>query len=374
MTILHRPSTDLAPLHPVGAAGQQPALEQLAAALAASEVIGLDTEFMRERTYRAQLCLLQFSTPMQCHLVDPLDNPALPLFQAALGPGPVTKVMHAARQDLEVLWPFYGRVAPVFDTQLAAGLAGFPAQVGYAELVRRLLGVELDKSHTRTDWSRRPLSDAQLAYAREDVRHLLPLRELLLETLERQGRLAWLAEDLEHLGEDLFVDPEAAWLRLKGVQELDTHRQRLAQALAAWRERRAAEKDRPRSWILDDAGLRALIHRAPRDQDALRSLPELQPGFMEHSGEAVLALVESLALPARLPPLPGRRPPDPVLEQRLKQLGARLRERAATLELAPELLATRRDLEALATGRHAQSQVLQGWRREVIGAELVALL
>lgn len=350
-------------------------LTDLAAELAAAPVIGLDTEFLRERTYRAQLCLLQLATPARCVLVDPLGNALLHLLQPALAAAQPIKVLHAARQDLEVLHPVFGSVGNVFDTQVAAALTGLPTQVGYADLVRRLLGVDLDKSHTRTDWSRRPLSAAQLHYATEDVRHLAPLRLLLLEQLDRLGRVAWLEQELQGLtqGESLFVDPQRAWERLKGFAELDEARQRLAQALAAWREQRAIDRDRPRSWILDDAGLRALVQRPPQDAAALAQMPELAPGFVAHSGAEILDLVRAAQLPARLPPLPGRTRPDPDATARLRALSAVVTRTATELGLGAEILATRRDLEQVAAG-HAGAAPLRGWRRAVIGEALLATL
>jgi ribonuclease D len=350
-------------------------LQEFAAELAAAPLIGLDTEFLRERTYRPQLCLLQLASPGRCECIDPLGPVDFGALRPALTGPPPLKVMHAARQDLEVLWPLYGAITPLFDTQVAAGLAGLPAQVGYGELVRRLLGVELDKAHTRTDWSRRPLTPAQLAYALDDVRHLLPLRDALIERLEKLGRLGWLEEEMRPLTQasSLFVDPERAFERLKGIQELDPDRQRLAQGLAAWRERRAAERDRPRSWILDDAGLRTLVLTAPRDSTALRSLPELAPGFIENSGAEVLRVITAAALPPRLPPLPSRPRPDPAFNDGVKKLSSLVREAAQGLDIAPELLATRRDLEQIARGE-PDAAPLRGWRRDVIGDALLAAL
>src|SRR5678816_1989118 len=172
------------------------ALTAFAAGVTHAPALALDTEFMREKTYRAELCVVQLAGDRDAVCIDPLALPDLsPLAPVLTAPGTV-KVMHAARQDLEVMLPAVGLVQPVFDTQIAAGLAGFPAQIGYAELARRLLGVELDKAHTRTDWTRRPLSAEQQEYALDDVRHLLPLRASLLATLGAKGRLAWLEEDL----------------------------------------------------------------------------------------------------------------------------------------------------------------------------------
>jgi ribonuclease D len=219
------------------------------------------------------------------------------------------------------------------------------------------------------------LSPAQLSYAVDDVRYLAPLREALLEQLDKLGRTAWLLEELHPLAsaETLFVDPERAHERLKGLSELDAGRQLLAQRLAAWRERRAADRDRPRSWILDDAGLRAIVNRVPRDLQALQGLEELPPGFIENSGGDILRLVEQAGLPAQLPPLPGRTRPDPVLTECVKKLGGVTRDVAAALGLSPELLATRRDLEQLARGER-ELAVLRGWRRAAIGESLLAAL
>ena len=348
-------------------------LQDFAAELTAAPAIGLDTEFLRESTYRPLLCLLQVSTPARCECIDPLGAADLSALRPAFGPGGPLKIMHAARQDLEALWPVFGAPGSLFDTQVAAGLVGMPAQIGYAELVRRQFGVELDKSHTRTDWSRRPLSEAQLSYAIEDVRHLGPLRDVLQEQLDKLGRLEWLHEEMQPLvaGEGLFVDPERAHERLKGLQDLDADRQRLGQRLAAWRERRAAERNRPRTWILDEAGLRALITVAPRDLNGLRDLPELAPGFIEHSGADILREIETALLPVRLPPLPGRQRPDPKISEDVKRLGDIARRVAAELGLAPELIATRRDLEVIARGRE-DALPLKGWRRAVVGEELLA--
>src|SRR3984885_7426423 len=222
-------------------------LEGLAERLTRAAAIALDTEFLRERTYRAELCLLQIADAAGPLCVDPLALPALSALQAARLGGASVKVMHACRQDIEVLLPAVGFVTPVFDTQIAAALTGMPAQIGYAELVRRVTGRELSKAHTRTDWSRRPLSAAQIDYALDDVRYLLPLREHLLEKLIHLGRMPWLEEELTALQNptDYFIAPEEAWLRIRSFKGLDPDRSRLAQSLAAWRERRADERNRP---------------------------------------------------------------------------------------------------------------------------------
>ena len=348
-------------------------LAALAARLATAPYVALDTEFLRERTYRPQLCLLQLASPGEACCVDPLASVSLETLAPVLAASSAPKILHAARQDLEVLWPLFGAVAPVFDTQVAAALCGMPAQIGYSELVRRVLGVELNKAETRTDWSKRPLSDAQLRYAIDDVIHLGALRDALSEELDKLGRMAWLDEELHDLAREdrLFVDPEKAVERLRWSAELDPDRARLAQRLAAWRERRAADKDRPRSWILDDAGLRALVLRAPRSVSDLAGLEELTPGFREHSGSTILELIAAADLPAQLPPLAQRPRPDAEAQAHLKHLAGIVQKKATELGLAAELLATRRELESIARGE-TTAEVLRGWRREAVGAALLA--
>nr|PZN81050.1 MAG: ribonuclease D [Pseudomonadota bacterium] len=353
----------------------QAELTRLTEELEQAEAIALDTEFLREKTYRAQLCLLQLATTDRALCVDPLAVADLRPLAAPLGAARPVKVMHAARQDVEVLAPAIGVVGPIFDTQIAAALAGLPTQVGLAEAVRRLLGRELSKAHTRTDWSRRPLSPEQIDYALDDVRYLLPLKSALEETLERLGRLDWLQEELASLVEDewIAIDPSRAWLRIRGLKGLDEGRTRLARALAAWRERRAIERDRPRGWILEDATLREIVLRVPRTEAQLAAVPELPPAVAKHCAKEILALVEEADIPDPPPPLTARRRPDPTVAALVRKLGAIAQARAAELGVSPELLATRRDLEQLAEGRRDVS-VLSGWRRRVLGEQLLAAL
>ena len=297
-------------------------LQALLADLDGEAAIGLDTEFMRERTYRAELCLLQLTTRHGPVCVDPLALPELGPLAAALGAAGPPKVLHAGRQDLEVLVPMLGALSPLFDTQIAAALCGHPAQIGYAELVRRLLGHEVPKGQTRTDWSRRPLSTEQVEYALDDVRHLLPLRGVLLEALDKLGRMDWLAEELAALErlDVVAVDAERAWLRFRGVEGWDEGRLRLLKSLAAWRERRAVSRNRPRGWILDDTVLREVVLRIPRSREALTQIEGMPEGVVRHSGDELLDLIAAARVPDPAPPLPRRERPDPALVARTKRL------------------------------------------------------
>jgi ribonuclease D len=351
------------------------ALTAFAESLAHQPEIALDTEFMREKTYRAELCLVQIAFGQTAVCIDPIALPDLAALVPALTGPSTVKVMHAARQDLEVMLPAVGLVQPVFDTQIAAALAGFPAQIGYAELARRMLGVELAKAHTRTDWTRRPLSPEQQEYALDDVRHLGALRTRLLEQLADQGRLGWLEEELAALAnaDALRVAPEDAWKKVKGLPGLDEQRQRLAQALAAWRERRAIERNRPRGWILDDLSLREIVLRLPRSLDALAGLPEMQESVVRKCGEELLALVRDAGISDPPPALPRRERPDPAVLATVKRLADIAAAAAAELSIGTEVLATRRELERLAAGRRDVS-LLRGWRAEVVGQKLLSAL
>jgi ribonuclease D len=334
-------------------------LDALAQRAGGAELLALDTEFMREKTYRAELCLLQIGDAEWRTCIDPL---AVDLGQGSgwlrdRWQSPQCQiVMHAGRQDLEVLAPCLGTPRNVFDTQIAAGLSGLPPQIGYAELTRRLLGVDLSKAETRTDWSRRPLTAAQIDYALDDVRYLPALRTALLTKLQSQGRTNWLAEELTCFDSPalLEVRPELAWQRLKGLNEL-----------------RAIDRNRPRGWILDDGVLRAMVQEPPRDLEALRAIPEMQRGVVDRVGDELLALIAGCDLPPELPPLPRRTRPDAQFEALVRRLGDATRTAATRLELAPEVLATRKDLEQVARGDTAAAP-LNGWRREVIGLKLLA--
>jgi ribonuclease D len=350
-------------------------LGRLRARLDGARAIALDTEFLRERTYRAELCLLQIADERGPVCIDPRSIEDLSALAPLFATAPPLKVMHASRQDMEVLIPAVGMVQPLFDTQVAAALVGLPAQIGYAELVRRRLGVELAKAHTRTDWSARPLTAEQIAYALDDVRYLLPLEKSLTAELERLGRMQWLAEELaslERLGA-YAVEPDEAWLRVKGLHGLDGPRSRLARELAAWRERRAIERNRPRGWILDDAVLKDIVVAAPRSLQELTAIAGVPAGLVRNCGADILKRIRAADLPDELPPVNLRGRPDPAMTAVLKRLSEIHRSVAADLALSPEVLATRRDLERLARGRR-DTPLLNGWRRAIIGERLLAAL
>ncbi len=338
--------------------------------------LAIDTEFMRERTYYPQLCLVQVATDSDCFLVDPLAGLDLEGLYALLADRSKLKILHAARQDLEVLH-LGGRPvpAPVFDTQVAAAMLGFPPQAGYAELVARQLGHSIDKGQTRTDWSRRPLTPEQLAYAADDVHHLLALHSELAAELAAKARDAWLAEDAAALEDPSLysTEPGAAWRRLKGLGRLKAREQAAARSLAEWRERRAIDADKPRGWILSDDAIYALATMAPRtigDLEAVRALP---PAVARKRGDELLAIIAAAADSAGEPGIEasGKRP-TPAENALVAKLQKVVRDEAAALGLGPEVLCTRRDVEALVFSDRSEPAVLRGWRRAVIGEKLLA--
>lgn len=353
-------------------------LDLACADIAEQSELPIDTEFARTDTYRPKLCLIQVGTPSASYCIDTLAGiDATPLWRAIAAPRAL-KVLHAAKQDMEVfLLNFGGLPAPLFDTQIAAGLLGHPPQAGYATLVEAELGVKLDKSQTRTDWSRRPLSPAQIEYAANDVAHLPELAAGLRQRLRELGREEWALEDSATLLDpELYgTRPESAWERLGGINFQPVAVQARARRLAAWREQRADRADKPRQWILSDQALTALAAANPADLPGIESLGVLPPGAIRNSGEAVLAelrqadadvaagtvSLEQLARPAA---------PD---NAHLKRLAGVVQKKAGELGVAPELLATRSDLTALLRGSR-DVRPLQGWRSAVIGAELLAAL
>ena len=338
--------------------------------------IALDTEFVRERTYYPMLCLIQVAVAGDVALIDTLaiaDGGAL---IAPLADPARPKLLHAARQDIEALLPLTGApLSPVFDTQQAAALLGFPAQVGYADLVRQLLGVELAKGHARTDWSRRPLSPEQLAYAADDVRYLPALADALELRLSAAGRRAWLDEESAALRDlSLYrVEPAEAWRRLKGLERLDAAAFAAACALAGWRERRAMDRDLPRGWVLPDVAIHELAEARPQSREQLARLATVPRGTALRAADEILAAVAAARDETGERETEGAARPGPEQLRRQKLLQRQLTTLASELGIQPEVLATRRELAALARGSR-ESIVLSGWRRAVVGEPLLAAL
>ena len=340
--------------------------------LSQEEVIGVDTEFLRVKTYYPRLALVQVSTPTGIYCIDPLaEEVRLDDLWSILGGSVVLKVMHAARQDVEVLLHTADVLPrPLFDTQVAAALLGYPEQVGYAGLVESEFGETLPKTSQRTDWTRRPLSQAQLGYAENDVRFLLPLRERLTVRLNELGRLAWAREDMERvLDPGLYhSEPTEAYRRVGRGVHLNTRAQHGLKSLCAWRERTARSRDLPRHWVVDDETLVSIATAGPRTVEELRHVEGLRQELVRRDGEAVVACLndspdDTQAIWSRKEALS---PEQKALRADLVQV---LKSRAKELRIAESVLVTRADLDKLVRGKPGE-EVVRGWRWEVIGRVL----
>jgi ribonuclease D len=355
----------------------QSALVEFCAGLRGAAWLALDTEFVREQTYYPQLGLLQIASADRVACIDPLALPTLePLLECIYDPT-VTKVLHAAHQDLEIFFHWRGAVPePVFDTQLAALVLGDGQQVGYAALVRQQLGVDLKKTHTRVDWRCRPLAPEWLTYAADDVRYLPELYRRQHAALVERGWLAALTEDFQALTapERYRQDPEEAWRRVREHQRLGGAQRAVLRALAAWRERQASSHDRPRRWILADAPSIELARRMPATPAELSGIPGLPATTRQRYGETLLDLIAAARAvpPEQWPALPRRPRLAPARIARADELLALIEERATAHGIAPLAVAGRREVENLLAGQ--DSPLCHGWRAALVGRELQARL
>ncbi|MGC5779217.1 ribonuclease D [Methylobacterium sp. NFXW15] len=354
-------------------------LRDVCTRLSAQPFVTVDTEFMRETTYYPKLCLIQMAAPDgSAVLVDPLA-PGIDLqpFVDLMAHEGVVKVFHSARQDLEIVW-MLGQVLPhpFFDTQVAAMVCGYGDSVSYEQLVNDLAKAKIDKSSRFTDWSRRPLSEAQLAYALSDVTHLVKIYEALVAELLRTDRGAWLDEEMGVLTspETYQADPNQAWRRLAGRMRKPREIAVLME-VAAWREREAQSRNVPRGRVLKDEAVIDVASAAPRSVEALGRLRTIPTGFeRSRTGTDILAAVarglandpSEIAMPERARRSGG----NGALVELLKVL---LKAVCEAEGVAPKIIATVDDLEALADDDEAQVPVLQGWRRTLFGEKALAL-
>jgi ribonuclease D len=357
-------------------------VEAVVTAARAAGRAAIDLEVLWERTYAPVACLAQVATARGVHLIDPIEGaPLASVAELVADPG-TQVVMHAPSADLTLLGLAFGiRPRALTDVQVIAGFVGLGAGQGLATLLDRVLGVKLDKTERYTDWSRRPLSAAQLAYAAGDVENLLELADELARRARELGRWEWVVEEHERRygpGARLVPDPETAWRRVKGGGRLKPRDRAVLQAVAAWREREAARRDRPASWVVPDRTLVEIAQRRPADRGALereRGLPS------RIQGDSLDGLLTAIREGAGAAPISGQAPTAPELQQRLEvlaPLGAVLvASRAAGAGLAPSLLATRDEisafLAAVVGGDGADQQLGTGWRRELVGEALIDL-
>lgn len=336
--------------------------------------LALDTEFIRERTYFSKLCLIQIATPDALACIDPLaehDQQAyLKPLLALLYDSARTKVLHAAHQDLEIFYFMQDSVfSPVFDTQLAATVLGQGDQVAYAALVQELLGVQLDKSQVRTDWSKRPLSPEQLDYAADDVRYLCAVYQHQLEDLQHRGRLNWLAEDFARLSDSVQyrIDYQTIWQRIRGHGKLKPQQLIVLQQLAAWREEMAVQKNKPRRWICDDQVLLDLARAQPATLEDLNWHRGVNKKFCQKYGTKVLEIIKTARqLPKnQWPRLASPKPLSAEQDMLVDALLAVLKYCAQEQQLSYLSLANRKDIERWLQGEDIA--LMQGWRYALAG-------
>jgi len=354
-------------------------LETFCAKVRGRDFVAVDTEFMRETTYWPKLCLIQAATPDAEAVIDPLaDGIDLSPFLEILRDPSITKVFHAARQDVEIFNNLNAMPASLFDTQVAAMAAGYGEQIAYDALVRNMLKIELDKSSRFTDWARRPLTENQLTYALADVTHLAALYPRLRARLETEGRLAWVADEMTSLCDPALYDvsPENAWRRLKPRKQTARYLS-VYRAVAAWRERTAQLRDQPRSRILKDDAIDELASQAPTDAGQMERLRSVPKGFAgsRFGPELLDTIREALRDPEANAPVveKTRAPHNPAAGAVVELLKVLLKARAEDAGVASKLIATVSDLEQIAQDDNADTPALTGWRKEAFGADALRL-
>ena len=357
----------------------QEELEAFVERALSSSVLAIDTEFMREKTYYAKLCLLQMATDDEDVIVDPFAVKNLRVIAPLLEDEGIVKLLHAGRQDLEILLNDVGVLPkPVFDTQVAAALLGHTQQIGYGPLVNAVCGVKIKKADSFTDWSRRPLSESQLTYAAEDVIYLPKVYEKMRRTLESKGRLAWLKDDFEDMArpERYVVDERERFRKLKHVTQLTRRQMAAAREMAAWRELQAQQRDIPRKWVLTDEQIVEACKREPKSIDDLFMVRGMREHLCTRDARAVLALVRSAldASPETWPELERTHRSERNVDAEVSAMLAIVSIRARENDIALPTLASRDDLVSIARGHTKGVEVLRGWRRELIGNELLAFL
>jgi ribonuclease D len=345
--------------------------------------LGLDTEFMPEGRYKPLLCLVQIVVGEQVEVLDPIADTFDPTPLAEILADPAIEiVLHAGRQDVAILRrEWHTTFTNVFDTQVAAGFAGFSAQAGYNGLLHDVLRIRLPKTASFTRWDARPLTDEQMSYARGDVEHLMPLADDIQERLVARGRLEWAREECVAIAEATDErDPDEVWRRLPRVSGLDARERAVAQALAGWRERMAAKEDRPVGAILRDPTVVELAKRQPKGRRDLSQIRGITPDVVRRRGDDVMAAIERGLEAEPIVLEEGDRSSTEAVDGPTIALAESLvRSRAQAAGLAYELIAARADLSpVVVAARRGQPEpdvrTLQGWRRELVGAELLELL
>ncbi len=356
----------------------QDEFEQLIEDLKSSEILAIDTEFLREKNYYPKLCLIQINNGEIQALVDSITIHDLTSLADLLTDEKIMKIFHAGSQDVEVLYYATGVSPwPVFDTQLAASLLGYPLQVGYGPLVQSICGVKLAKADSYSDWSKRPLTKSQISYALDDVVYLPSVYKKLRAQLEEKGRLHWLDEDFRYLTDvsRFETDPRKMWRKLKRITSLNRKQLAIARELAAWREEDARARDLPRKRILSDEIIVEISRKAPRAKEQIMTIRGAENLNKRTINKALACVRTALALPPDEYPQLATYPRGEVkLDGVVNLMAAIVELRAHQNDVATPALASKDELTRLAHGHHDDIDVLKGWRFEMVGKELLDLL
>ena len=359
------------------------ALETLVNRALDAPCVGIDTEFVWEQTYYPRLGIVQVGfSENDCHLIDTVTLSDLSPLDTLLSSPHTVKILHDAQQDLWILRRITDAIpCNIFDTRCAAGFTGLGSTLSLGNLLRLCLNIQLPKTETRTNWLRRPLSDKQLAYALNDVRYLPALREHLLTDIQRRGRENWLAEELRQYDVAKLYDdraPEEQYTRVKGTGRLSRRELAIVRELATWREKKARQADRPRTWIMSDNAIVQIARRKPRSPQSLKRLRGIPRSLANQYADSLLNAVQrGLAINEKnCPPISPPVRPDPLDDARLDLAMAFLRGQCLSEGIDIAMVASRTEVKAyISSKKNATDNPLHtGWRHEFLGADLTALL
>ena len=352
-------------------------LQTFVAKIKDAKWLAIDTEFLREKTYYAKLCLIQVEADGHRACIDPLSIDDLSAFSELMHSPNIIKVLHAAHQDLEILLEITGKVpAPIFDTQVAASVLGIGDQMGYARLVESMLNVSLAKTQSRTDWSKRPLRDAQLEYAIDDVRYLAQIYPMMLEKLEEQDRLSWLSKDFAKATnpETYAANPYERWKKVKGNQILKRPQLAILRELAAWREERAEQSDRPRKWILSDDVLLDMARQQPSTVEAIKEIRGINPDRSQKYHDTWLSLIKKGkdTPESEWPELARANKPSPNQNALIDLLMLVIQIQAKQHKITAAVIATRKRVAEMVLA--GETSISDDWRGALVNDEIAAVV
>lgn len=342
-----------------------------------STVIAVDTEFKRETTYYPKACLIQLATENLTACIDPFGIDNFEPLKAILFSPHITKIFHAGRQDLEIFYFLFDKIpAPLFDTQVAAALLGFPEQVGYANLAKKMLNVELDKSLTRADWEKRPIPQKQIEYAANDVIYLLQIYHQQIQQLKTSDRLSWLEDDFHFLGNiELYKpNPDTAWKKIKNAHRLTNVQRCIVFKITQWRELVALERNRPRTFVIKNQSILDLAHQQPATLSELQDIRDIHPGLIRRDGDKLLTLIQA-AKETPADTFPKAKKPTMLTNEQsllLSSLQTIIQLNAKKHNIDSSYLCNKKELEKVIL--QEDSALLSGWKYELAGKDVVRFI